>query len=68
MLIEILLQILYFIAFLFISFIVFTIPGKYILKILRIHLRDFYERFSVSTVLGICVFTVVAYSLAFVDF
>lgn len=50
--------------FLVLSLLIFTIPGWVILKKLKVNLTSFFECYTLSTVLGLSIFTLTAYILA----
>lgn len=62
---TILIQILLGVIFLFISLVSFSFVGFLLLKKLKLNLEDGMERFVLSSVLGLVLFTIVAYILAF---
>lgn len=51
-------------VFLFVTILVFTMPGYGILKILKAEFTDNLEEYAISTVFGLVVFTLFAYVLA----
>lgn len=61
---QIIVQIILGVVFLFLSLFVFTYPALYLLRRTSLSLNDFLEEYCLSTVLGICIFTLSAYSLA----
>lgn len=62
---TILIQILLGVIFLFISLVSFSFVGFLILKKLKLNLEEGMERFVLSSVLGLVLFTIAAYVLAF---
>ena len=62
--IYILSQLLLGILFLFAAFFMLTMPGLFFLKKLKIEFQDFWEKFTISSVLGLVLFTLTAYVLS----
>ena len=60
---EILKTLVMLILFLLVSLITFTAPGFGLIKIFRIKLHDSIEKYTLSTILGIAIFTLVSYIL-----
>lgn len=67
MLIEVIEQLFLGVSFLILSVIIFTSPGRLVVGSLRYKFQGFLETYTVSTVLGICLFTFSAYLLAAVN-
>jgi hypothetical protein len=61
MILEIFKTITFLMLFLIVSLIAFTAPGFGLLKLFRINLFDNVEKYSISTILGIVVFTLTSY-------
>src|SRR3989344_2633392 len=61
------LQILLGILFLAINFICFTTVGFFILKKFQFIVKDSIEKYTLSTVLGLVIFTLIAYIFAFIN-
>jgi hypothetical protein len=64
MIAEIGLTFILLILFLVVSLIVFTAPGFGILRLFKIGLRDNVEKYTISTIIGLVVFTLSSYLLA----
>lgn len=61
---NILLQFIFGLIFFGISVICFTFPGYFLLKKIKLEFDDILEKYTLSTVLGLVVFTLAAYLLA----
>ncbi|MGA2910206.1 MAG: hypothetical protein ABSE04_00185 [Candidatus Microgenomates bacterium] len=61
MLINIFTDLIWLVLFLFITLIVFTTPGFNLLKLFKINLQNNLEKYTLSTILGIALFTLISY-------